>query len=256
MYQEEESLSNERVKQIRISEGAEYERRQVIEDEREMMRLTEEAFPVIHEYIKQRSNTLMRKYREASRFDEYGDASFDGALWDRTCTDFIDKLTKQFDYKIVERSAFRIRATITEEARRADALDTAELHNGTQVTKEMNGVDFERLCANILTRYGWKVSSTSVTGDQGVDLIAKLSGITCVIQCKRWEANIGNPAVQQIIAGRIYERASHAAVVSNSKYTNSAKRLATASNVALLHVDELGNLESKRHLKAVFQIVG
>jgi len=48
--------------------------------------------------------------------------------------------------------------------------------------------------------------------------------------------------VQEVIAGREFEKADIAAVVSNSTFTKSAKQLAGAANVLLLHHAELDKL--------------
>lgn len=64
-------------------------------------------------------------------------------------------------------------------------------------------------------------------------------------QCKKYSSAIGNQAVQQIIAGKQYIRADIAAVVSNAKYTHSAKQLASSTGVYLLHYSELKTFKDR-----------
>lgn len=82
------------------------------------------------------------------------------------------------------------------------------------------------------------------SGDQGIDVIAEKSGTKVVIQCKLYSSNVGNSAVQEIIAGQIFENADFAAVVSNVDFTKSARQLASSSRVFLIHHEQLGELET------------
>ena len=67
-------------------------------------------------------------------------------------------------------------------------------------------------------------------------------------QCKKYTSPIGNKAVQEIIAGKQFVQADIAAVVSNSRYTSSAKQLANVTGVYLLHYSEL-----KQFNKTIYQ---
>jgi restriction system protein len=102
--------------------------------------------------------------------------------------------------------------------------------------------DFEAACATALERVGWKVRRTGRSGDQGVDLIAERAGRTVVLQCKLYSGPVGNSAVQQVFAGKAFEDAHVAVVVSNSTYTRSACDLAAKNGVLLLHFDQLSSL--------------
>ena len=63
-----------------------------------------------------------------------------------------------------------------------------------------------------------------------------------VVQCKLYSGSVGNAAVQEVIAAREYEYADLAAVVSNGPFTASARELASAANVLLLHHDEIARV--------------
>jgi restriction system protein len=54
---------------------------------------------------------------------------------------------------------------------------------------------------------------------------------------------VGNGAVQEVIAARQFYGAQLAAVVCKSNYTRSARQLAAAARVHLLHTDELPNID-------------
>lgn len=110
-------------------------------------------------------------------------------------------------------------------------------------TPVKNPYDFEKQCADILNNHGWKAKATSKSLDQGVDVIAEKDGKKIAIQCKLYSQPVGNKAVQEVNAGKIYYKTDYAAVVSNNTYTISARQLAQNCGVLLLSVDELSNLD-------------
>ncbi len=105
------------------------------------------------------------------------------------------------------------------------------------------GINFENHCMNILINSGWIVKVTPITGDQGVDLIATINEFRICIQCKNHEKAIGNKAVQEISAGKLYWKGTHAVLVSKSGFTKSAHKLAKANKVKLIHESELKDLK-------------
>lgn len=113
----------------------------------------------------------------------------------------------------------------------------------TPYSRKMSPIEYENLVTRSLVDCGWDARVTVASGDQGIDVIAEKSGIKVVIQCKLYSSNVGNAAVQEIIAGQIFENADFAAVVSNVDYTKSARQLASSSRVFLLHHDQLEELE-------------
>ncbi len=106
------------------------------------------------------------------------------------------------------------------------------------------GINFENHCMDILKESGWEVKETPSTGDQGVDLIASIDDLRICIQCKNHEKAIGNKAVQEISAGKLYWKGTHAVLVSKSGFTKAAQKLAKANNVELIHESELKDLKN------------
>jgi len=52
-----------------------------------------------------------------------------------------------------------------------------------------NGIEFEKICANILIANGYcNVQTTKASGDFGADIFATKNGLTYAIQCKCWFA--------------------------------------------------------------------
>jgi len=105
------------------------------------------------------------------------------------------------------------------------------------------GIKFENHCMEILKQNGWEVKETPSTGDQGVDLIASIDGLRICIQCKDHEKAIGYKAVQEISAGKLFWKGTHAIIVSKSGFTKSAHQLAKSNKVKLINEYQLKDLE-------------
>ena len=105
--------------------------------------------------------------------------------------------------------------------------------------EDIDPVEFEERCAEAMRLAGWSAHTTKGSGDQGVDVLAELNQVRVVLQCKRYAANVGNKAVQEAFAAKCFVQANYAAVVTNSKFTPSARALAAATGVLLLHFTDL-----------------
>jgi restriction system protein len=104
---------------------------------------------------------------------------------------------------------------------------------------ETSPEQFEAFCAEILRRQGWEIRLTKRSGDQGIDIVAQRGGITVVFQCKMYTGSVGNKAVQEVHAGKDFLCADLAVVVSTAEFTPSARELANALDVILLHYSQL-----------------
>jgi restriction system protein len=115
---------------------------------------------------------------------------------------------------------------------------------------DMSPLAYECMCADILIANGWNARTTKASGDQGVDVIADCGGVRVVLQCKLYSNPVGNGAVQEIFAAMTHEMAHYAAVVTNAGYTSGARQLASTTNVALLHHDDLKNWSNSLSVKS------
>ena len=123
-------------------------------------------------------------------------------------------------------------------------LKTLEINYESKMNKNYKkGLKFENDCMEILKNNGWEVKETPTSGDQGVDIIASIENLRICIQCKDHEKAIGNKAVQEISAGKLYWKGTHAILVSKSGFTKSAYKLAKANKVKLINESELADLE-------------
>jgi hypothetical protein len=108
----------------------------------------------------------------------------------------------------------------------------------------LSGDRFQDWVGAMLARGGLRARPLGRSRDYGVDLIVDAQGCRMAVQAKRYDRPVGNGAVQQAIAGADYHRCEAAAVVTQSRFTDAARRQAAAAHlpVALLGRDELPRL--------------
>ena len=179
----------------------------------------------IRSFIEKYKLPLTRKRKQLIIQDDYGDT--DRSKWDRELLHFIETKIDPFlllnpPHPIISsywkkdpspKRIFNLLDSITEEY-----LET--FNENHFFHEKMDGIEYEHFCANILQNCGWKVQVLQAVGDQGVDLLAVKNNRTIAIQCKRFSSNVGNSAVQEVVAGKTHYLASAAAVVSNSEFKN------------------------------------
>ena len=87
----------------------------------------------------------------------------------------------------------------------------------------MTGHEFEQYCANYLKKLGYtNVQVTPSSGDKGADILATKNGLRYAFQCKYYDGNVGNKAVQEVYAAKAYYGCDRCAVMTNSQFTRSA----------------------------------
>ena len=86
-----------------------------------------------------------------------------------------------------------------------------------------DGVRYEEYCCEYLKEKGYSTRKTAASGDQGADIIAEKDGIRIAVQCKyRTEGSVGNDAIQQALAGKMYYDCDLALVITNVSFTSQA----------------------------------
>ena len=109
--------------------------------------------------------------------------------------------------------------------------------------RSLTGEQFEEFLVEILRKAGIEnVSQTPASRDQGVDLLVALGSRIVAIQAKQYTDPVGNAAVQEVLAGLHYYRATEAWVVTTSVFTRDAIDLAARCNVHLVDGSRLLNL--------------
>jgi restriction system protein len=186
--------------------------------------------------ITQHTPELIVRRRQLTTTSNYG--LVDDSQWLQEVEFFIDE--------VIDKSGGEVRSSIEQLCTVRQMIDTATAgfaSSRVSFSPDMDPIEYEQMVADSLTDLGWDTRLTKVSGDQGIDVIAEMRGKRVVIQCKRYASSIGNSAVQEAFAGKSFEHADYAAVVTNAEYTRSARQLADTAHVILLHHDELSRLE-------------
>lgn len=99
---------------------------------------------------------------------------------------------------------------------------------------KMDGHEFEDYLKAHFEKLGYRCKNVGSNGhDYGVDLIIYKNGINTAVQAKRYNDSVGIKAVQEIVSGKDYYGCDHAMVVTNSRFTSSAVKLANKCGVEL-----------------------
>jgi len=98
----------------------------------------------------------------------------------------------------------------------------------------MDGEEFEEFCAGVLMKMGFSgIEYTRRSADQGTDILAWKDDLHYAVQCKRYDAHVGNKAVQEAFAGKTHYGCDVAVVMTNSYFTPAAWKLAETTGVIL-----------------------
>lgn len=120
---------------------------------------------------------------------------------------------------------------------------TPEFEDDFTVIDQMEGHEFERWCADLLTRIGYQdVRVTRGSGDQGVDIVAKKDRLHYAFQCKRYSKPLGNKPIQEVYAGMAMYNCSMGAVITNQYFTQGAIDLSERTGIILIDRRELNDM--------------
>lgn len=114
--------------------------------------------------------------------------------------------------------------------------------SGIDQIDAMTGREFEIYLSVLFRNLGYKVKLTKASGDYGADLILKKSGLSIVVQAKRYKKKVGVKSVQEITSARFYYSSESSWVVTNNYFTSPAIELAEKTDVKLFDRDDLVNL--------------
>lgn len=206
---------------------------------REHQQLLQAHRQMTQPFVEQHKETLLRKRRQLVVADDYGQPI--RRNWDKEKRYFLTKI-------VFAGSDIELPPIGDELLPYIDEL--LDAHETTSPADTLSPLPsdpkaFEHFCADLLRSKGWTANVTPATGDQGADIVATRLGTTVVIQCKLYSSPVGNKAVQEVVAAQAMHGAQYGCVVSNQSYTNSAKVLASANGVLLLHHDDLVRLDER-----------
>ena len=97
----------------------------------------------------------------------------------------------------------------------------------------MGGHQFEKFLESLFSDMGFKVTPTRQTSDQGADILLEKFGERYVVQAKCYSQNVGNSAIQEVVAAKQHYKCTKAIVITNQAFTRQAIELANSNNVEL-----------------------
>lgn len=111
---------------------------------------------------------------------------------------------------------------------------------------------FESFVAVVFNKQNYECFVTSRSGDKGVDVLAN-GNKNFAIQCKHCKTNVGNGAIQEVVAGANYYKEKEQktflpCVVTNSGYTQQAIELANTNQVELIDGKKLADMLAKTNV--------
>jgi hypothetical protein len=114
-----------------------------------------------------------------------------------------------------------------------DLLDRMHLLTGTQ---------FESLCADLFEALGYTVQRTPTTADRGIDLFLAKDGRDVLVQCKRQQSTVGEPAVRDFFGVVTHRGADKGIFCTNGSFSTRAETWAAGTRIELMDGAELVKL--------------
>lgn len=111
--------------------------------------------------------------------------------------------------------------------------------SGIREIDQMSGRNFEEYLKVLLKNLGYRVKLTPSSGDYGADLVLTMNNQRIIVQAKRYKKNVGIRAVQEIASAKSHYKANECWVITNSFFTEPAKKLASSNRVRLVDRDLL-----------------
>lgn len=246
-----EELNNAEAEKIRIKQEAEAKRieeylkeraQESARKEEEKLRFYQSTEIAVNKHLR----TLQAKRRQGIRTDDYGNVFVE--KWISDIRYFLDQVVNLatpiptwFESEDISNAIIYVDKLVSDlSASHPDPFAVPD-----HLVEAMTPTEFEHFCADILRKSGWEASVTQASGDQGIDVVATRNEIRLVLQCKKYSQTVGNTAVQEVIAGKLFYLADIAAVVTNAGYTSSANHLADTVGISLLHYSQLASFAEK-----------
>lgn len=171
-----------------------------------------------------------------------------------TISKLLDKFNLEYNREEVEKIKGKIHEEISLEGFEQDLGSSQKIDIGD--FERLSGYEFEGYLKGLFNLLGYTVVQTPLSGDQGADLIISKNGEKIVVQAKKYNGNVSNKAIQEIVAAKNHYKADKTIVVTNSSFTKSAIDLALSNKVELWDgfklKDIIKNLKNKQKEKGLF----
>jgi hypothetical protein len=105
--------------------------------------------------------------------------------------------------------------------------------------RAMRDNEWENYLVEVFKALGAKAERIGCSGDQGCDLIVEAGQMRIAVQAKGYHNSVGNSAVQEAFAGMHYHGCNMCAVITNSRFTQSAQELAVSTRCVLISEQQI-----------------
>ena len=117
---------------------------------------------------------------------------------------------------------------------------------GTTMFEGMEVAEFEAQVSGLLRELGYAVRPAPQSGLHDVDLLLEATNRRVAVQLKRWKAPVGDRSVYALFTGRIHYATDEAWLITTSKFTRKALKLAETTGVRLVDGAQLAEWLSSR----------
>jgi len=106
---------------------------------------------------------------------------------------------------------------------------------------------FEQLVAEMFKQKGYSATVTPLQGDHGIDVVLRApNGEKEVVQCKRYQGQVGEPIVRDFFGAMMHENAVHGYIVTTGEFTQQAKDWARGKPIELIDGEQLTHMRQSR----------
>lgn len=106
---------------------------------------------------------------------------------------------------------------------------------------------FEQLVAEMFKQKGYSATVTPLQGDHGVDVILRApNGEKEVVQCKRYQGQVGEPIVRDFFGAMMHENAVRGYIVTTGEFTQQAKDWARGKPIELIDGQQLTHMRQSQ----------
>jgi len=112
--------------------------------------------------------------------------------------------------------------------------------------KALSPVAFEHFVAELFRREGYEARVTKASGDSGIDINLRRGESREVVQCKKWEGQVGEPVLRDLLGASVAAGASRAVLVTTGSLTASAEKWRRGQPIRVIDGQELAEIVQER----------
>lgn len=129
-----------------------------------------------------------------------------------------------------------------EKTRKADARKKARLLKTESYLSSIDPFELENLCLILFAKLGYEAKPTPRSHDNGVDGFLRKGGRLTILQCKRYQGVIGEPAMRDLLGAMKHFSASEAIIVTTGRLTSQALKWIRGKPIRVIGRSELAAL--------------